>query len=116
MWAESRGLGREHVGDDQPQTPQQTAATAKEVAERKSKLELLRWRHESNEADHWLDGQFTVICTLSSCPIHKPSSQIRPSLCYVMHVPADLIVTVESKFNWVCILQSSMTACQRGED
>ena len=60
-WADEHGtLGHEHPIADHLEAAQQSTATSHEAAERRSKLELLRQRHDSNAAEQWQDGECTA--------------------------------------------------------
>lgn len=57
-WADKHGtLGDEHAIADHLGAAQQSTATIREPAQRTSKIELLRQRHDSNAAEHWQDEQ-----------------------------------------------------------
>ncbi len=53
-------LGEEHPIADHLEAAQRSTATSHESAERRSKLELLRQRHDSNAAEQWQDGECTA--------------------------------------------------------
>ena len=60
-WADKHGtLGDEHAIADHLGAAQQSTATIREPAQRTSKIELLRQRHDSNAAEHWQDGECTA--------------------------------------------------------
>ena len=60
-WADKHGtLGHEHPIADHLEAAQQSTATIREPAERRSKIGLLRQRHDSNAAEQWQDGECTA--------------------------------------------------------